>query len=198
MTQLTLEDFSTYSDEELLEKIRQDNDKAFAEIFERYWKRIHAITFSKLGNHEATREIVQEIFLSLWDRRKTLLIHNFSQYIFGCVRFKCLDQIYRKHSHEKYWAYYKQLLEESEESTAHTVEYDDLMDALQAGMERLPEKSKKVFRLSRLEGRSIREIAAALNLSEKAIEYHLTRSLKELRLHLKDFIIPFLTVFGLF
>jgi RNA polymerase sigma-70 factor (ECF subfamily) len=56
-------------------------------------------------------------------------------------------------------------------------------------MEGLPNKTKTVFQLNRLEGRSIPEIAAALNLSEKAIEYHLTRSLKKLRVHLKDFIL---------
>ena len=58
-----------------------------------------------------------------------------------------------------------------------------------AGMEGLPQKTRKVFQLSRLEGRPVAEIAHLLNLSEKAIEYHLMRSLKHLRLHLKELIV---------
>lgn len=60
-------------------------------------------------------------------------------------------------------------------------------------MEGLPQKTKKVFQLNRLEGRSVPEIANVLNLSEKAIEYHLTRSLKHLRVHLKDFMVLVIT-----
>jgi RNA polymerase sigma-70 factor (ECF subfamily) len=60
---------------------------------------------------------------------------------------------------------------------------------VEVAVSRLPEKSQQVFRLNRLEGKSIREIANLMKLSEKAIEYHLTKSLKELRIHLKDFIL---------
>jgi RNA polymerase sigma-70 factor (ECF subfamily) len=63
------------------------------------------------------------------------------------------------------------------------------MASLEERVERLPDKSKKEFRLNHFEGYSVSEIANDLNLSEKAIQYHLTRSLKELRLHLKDFIV---------
>ena len=67
------------------------------------------------------------------------------------------------------------------------VVYDDLSEAVEQAVNKLPEKSREVFRLSRLEGRSKKEIAKLLQLSEKAIEYHLTKSLKELRVQLKDY-----------
>jgi RNA polymerase sigma-70 factor (ECF subfamily) len=92
---------------------------------------------------------------------------------------------------------YKNFIPRQENLTEQTVEFNELLAAIEKRMEYLPEKSKKVFRLNRLEGHSITEIANALNLSEKAIEYHLTRSLKELRLHLKDFIISFVIWFSL-
>lgn len=69
-----------------------------------------------------------------------------------------------------------------------TVEYNDLVKALEEKLKALPEKTQEVFRLNRLEGRSVSEIAHLLKLSEKAIEYHITRSRKELRLLLKDFL----------
>ena len=70
-----------------------------------------------------------------------------------------------------------------------TIEYNDLARALEEKVKVLPEKTQEVFRLNRLEGRSVSEIANQLNLSEKAIEYHITRSRKELKLLLKDFLV---------
>jgi RNA polymerase sigma-70 factor (ECF subfamily) len=88
----------------------------------------------------------------------------------------------------------------SANQTQLDIDYDLLADALEQGMERLPEKTKAVFMLNRLQGKSLPEISKALNLSEKAIQYHLTKSLKELRLHLKDYITPLITIIcsGLF
>ena len=71
------------------------------------------------------------------------------------------------------------------------------MRAVETCVEALPEKSRSVFRLSRLEGVPNREIAERLNLSEKAIEYHLTKSLKIMRLALKDFTLLLLVAFHL-
>jgi RNA polymerase sigma-70 factor (ECF subfamily) len=65
---------------------------------------------------------------------------------------------------------------------------NELMEVIETGMNQLPEKSKKIFKLHQFEGQSIAEIASSLNLSEKAIQYHIRQSSKQLRLHLKDYI----------
>src|SRR5690606_3705051 len=90
---------------------------------------------------------------------------------------------------EKYWDYYQRFIPQMENSTDMDVAYVDLMDAIEQGMQQLPEKSQQVFRLNRLEGHSVSEIASILNLSEKAIRYHLTRSVKKIRVHLKNYIL---------
>jgi RNA polymerase sigma-70 factor (ECF subfamily) len=100
-----------------------------------------------------------------------------------------LNHIASQITREKHWNYYKQFIPLQEDVTANAVEFNELMEALEDGIEHLPEKSKKVFRLNHLEGHSISEIANLLNLSEKAIRYHLTQSVKKLRLHLKDHIL---------
>lgn len=68
-------------------------------------------------------------------------------------------------------------------------QYQDLVAAIEMGLTGLPEKSRKVFKLHRMEGWSVPEIANFLNLSEKAIQYHLTQSVKRLRVHLKNYIL---------
>ena len=69
------------------------------------------------------------------------------------------------------------------------VQFHNLTEAIEEGVQKLPEKTQLVFRLNRMEGKSIAEIAIKLKLSEKAIKYHISRSIKELRFHLKEFLI---------
>jgi RNA polymerase sigma-70 factor (family 1) len=187
--------YSSYRDVELLDAIRHDDEGAFAELFKRYGKKIYKMAYCRIRSREAAEEIVQNLFISLWDKRSMLSIHNLSSYFFTAVKHRALNIIESQILHKKYWNYYKNFIPHQENLTERAVEFNELLEALEEKMEFLPEKSKEVFKLNRLEGHSIGEIANALNLSEKAIQYHITRSLKELRFHLKDFIISFGTLF---
>lgn len=177
----------------MLEAIRKNDEKAFNELFNRYWRKVHAMAYSRVRSKEVTEEIVQDLFTSLWDKRATHSIKNLHSYLFQAVKFKVLNYLESRIVQEKYWDYYKNFVPQKENATQIAVEYDDLMEAIEQGMEHLPEKSKNVFRLHRMEGWSIPEIASRLNLSEKAIQYHLTQSVKKLRVHLKNYILTLTT-----
>lgn len=188
--------FSTNdSDAILLKALQQGDEKAFSLLFERYCDTAHRMAYSKVRSLETTQEIVQELFINLWEKRETLTIRNMSAFIYTCIKNKVLNHIESKIVKEKYWTYYKTFIPQAEDATENTFDFNELEVALEQGINDLPEKSKKVFQLNRLQGRSVPEIAGILNLSEKAIEYHLTRSLKHLRLHLKDFLVlyPFVS-----
>lgn len=180
---------STCTDLELLEAIRHDDEEAFTELFKRHWRKVHAMAYPRVRSEEVTAEIVQDLFITLWDKRASLAITHLHSYLYTAVKNKALNYIESQVVRENYWDYYKKFGPEQENVTQNAVEFDELMEAIENGIQYLPEKSKKVFRLNRLEGRSISEIANTLNLSEKAIQYHLTQSLKKLRLHLKDYIV---------
>jgi RNA polymerase sigma-70 factor (ECF subfamily) len=176
------------SDGELLERISKDDEKAFQMLFERYWEEAHCLAFSKVKSREATQEIVQDLFLTFWTRRHNLRIQNFQHYLRVAIKYKAITHISQLLSRQKTFEDYSEQISVDTEETLQTIEYNDLMNALEERVKILPEKTQEVFRMSRLEGRSVSEIAGLLNLSEKAIEYHITRSRKELRLHLKDFL----------
>jgi len=182
-------ELSNLTDHELLNAISQDDEKAFAELFRRYWKQVHAMAYARVKSKEVTEEIVQDLFASLWDKRATQSIRHLSSYLYQAVKFKVLNYIESRVVREKYWDYYQRFIPQMENSTDMDVAYVDLMDAIEQGMQQLPEKSQQVFRLNRLEGHSVSEIASILNLSEKAIRYHLTRSVKKIRVHLKNYIL---------
>jgi RNA polymerase sigma-70 factor (family 1) len=178
-----------FTEEELVRGLREGNEAAFEAIYKKYWHQLYCAAYSKTQLHPEAEEIVQNIFSTLWEKRQTLLITNLSGYLQVSVRNRIINHIRERITQRKYWEYYKTFIPQQKESTADTVMYDDLAEAVEVAVNRLPEKSRQVFRLNRLEGKSIHEIANLMKLSEKAIEYHLTKSIKELRMHLKDFIL---------
>lgn len=179
-----------HTDADLLSAMKVfDDRKAFEALFNKYWESAKQIAQKKLHDQDAVHEIVQDFFINLWEKRKSLEIQNFGAYLTAALRNRCLNYISAQLVKQKYWNYYKAFIPVVAEVTEMDVRYDNLQEALEEGIRSLPEKSGKVFRLNRLEGKTISEIAKRLNLSEKAIEFHLSRSVKELRLILKDFIL---------
>ncbi len=192
-----LEGYSHYNDQQLLLAIQQDDDKAFAELFRRHWKAVHELAYSKVRSGEVTADIVQDLFITLWDKRHSLVIHNLPAYLATSVKNRVLNYIKSMLVHRKYWKYYSEFLPQHEYTTDNAVEYANLRKAIEHGLRGLPEKSGIVFRLNHLDGLSIAEIASRLNLSEKAIQYHITQSLKHLRIFLKSYLLFFMITCGL-
>ena len=192
-----MKSLNRYTDEELIELIASDDEKAFETLFDRYWEKAHYLATSKLKSKEIAQEIVHDLFLSFWQRRHSLQVENFSHYIQVAIKYKTITYINHQLSKNKYLNDYHHQLQLHEDETLRRVEYNDLLKALEDGIKELPEKTQEVFRLSRMEGRSVTEIANQLNVSEKAIEYHITRSRKELRFYLKDFLFVVFAALGL-
>ncbi|HZX73495.1 MAG TPA: RNA polymerase sigma-70 factor [Cyclobacteriaceae bacterium] len=180
---------SPNAEENILKRLREGDVNAFEIIFKTYWESLFQVAKSKLRSHEEAEEVVQELFASLWQKRNQLMITNLSYYLFSSVRNRIIDRIRSRMVHDKYWSYYKQFMPSNDESTKNQVYYDDLNDALEEAVNKMPDQTQKIFRWNKLEGKSIADIASLMNLSEKAIEYHVSKSLKQLRLYLKDFII---------
>lgn len=177
---------SPQSDQELLRAIRHSDEKAFAELFSRYWEYVYTITYKRIQSEEVTKELVQDLFVSLWNKRATLSIEHLPSYLYICVKNRVLNHVISQNIRKKHWDYYKSFIPEQDIVTDNDVELNELMQCIEEGIDHLPEKSQKVSRLSLMEGRSITEIAILLNLSEKSIYYHLTQSIKKLRVHLKN------------
>lgn len=153
---------SFYSDDELLSAIKQDDEKAYKELFERYWEHVHAITYHMVLSMEATHEIVQNVFVALWEQRTTLSKSNLplslNLIIKNCVlKYMGPELVHKKHC-DNSQSFVDQHL--------HVVDYDvkvnELMQARECGINYHPEKSKKILSFHSLEEPSIVELARRL------------------------------------
>lgn len=177
------------TDEDLINGLRLGSEEAYLEIFNRYWLRLYNAACTKLQSHDEAEEVVQNLFIKIWNNRESLFITNLQAYLFTALRRRILNHVKPKVSSEAYWEYCKKYLPNQERTTEEMVIFNELRSEIEIAVNQLPEKSRQVFRLNKLEGKSVSEIAIFLNLSERAIEYHLTKSTKALRLYLKDFVL---------
>ncbi len=178
-----------HNEQDLIASLKQGDEAAYNYIFKQYWKTLYIQAFTKLQSRAAAEEVVQELFVTLWEKRNTLLVSNLTHYLRLALRNKCIDHIRRKIAKEKHWTYYQSFLPRDSNSVHETVSYNNLMEAVETRIASMPEKTKQIFQLSRFEGKSIPDVAQSIHLSEKAVEYHLSKCLKALKVYLKDFVL---------
>ncbi|WPQ60226.1 RNA polymerase sigma-70 factor [Chitinophaga sancti] len=175
------------TDDLLLRLLQASDENAFRVLYQRYWKKLFTTACYKLKSKEAAEEIVQNIFVSLWEKRATLQIESLENYLFIAVKYKVINYVESLMVRQ---AGQKQLAgNTTDESTEATIMINDLHAAIQQALTQLPAKTREVFTMSRFEKYSVREIARHMNLTEKAVEYHITQSLKLMRVSLKDYMV---------
>ncbi len=177
---------NTPSDKELLEAIKQDDHAAFEILFNRYWDYLFGIVYRRLNDREETLDVVQDIFVYLWNSRASLSVKSgLEPYLFSAARNQ-LYSLYRRNQ-------LRQVKEEMQAVVSVPLEADGQLlfrevDRLVTDeLQKMPDNVRKCFTLSREEGKSIREIAAELTLSEKTVKNNISDALKRLRLHLGSY-----------
>ena len=151
---------SSYSDDELLSAIRQDDEKAFAELFERYWKQVHTLAYALVLSMDATQEIVQNVFISMWEQRATLSNSHLPSYLNIEIKNSVLNYIDSQLNHRPQWHFYKHF--SAQRAHVSDARINELMEALDYRINDLPEKSKKIFRVPQLGGVFMGEFARSL------------------------------------
>ncbi|GAA4312910.1 RNA polymerase sigma-70 factor [Compostibacter hankyongensis] len=174
--------------------LRYGDSAAFTEIYNRFWDKLFSVAVNKLdGDLELAEELVQDIFLDVWQRRKTLAITGkLSAYLATAMKYKVIDsRIKRKRAKDflQNAALYPPI---ADTSTEEQLSFDELRDRLAALVKELPRKCRLVYTLSKEAGFSQKEIARRLNISEKTVESHLSRAMKLLRAGLQHIFIFFL------
>lgn len=176
-----------FSDQELVHLLQSGNEAAFTELYNRYWDKLFAIAAHKLQNLAEAEEVVQDIYLELWNRRAGLQITtSLPAYLSTAVKFKVINILALRHRRLRYQEHAVQSAAAGDLSTEQWLRFGELQSRLAALVNELPDKCRLVFRLSREEGLSHKEIAATIGVAEKTVEAHLSRALRTLRTQLRS------------
>lgn len=181
--------YKAFDDAILLKLLKAGDGSALEAIYARYSEMVLLAALKKVRSKAVAEELVQNIFISLWVKRETAQIQQLQAYLQSAIRYQVIDYIRSQLIREKYYQSAGAQMTIQENLSESRLLLHELSKAIDTTIKKLPQKTQEIFRLSRYEKRSVKEIAQYMNLSEKAVEYHVTQSLKFMRLHLKDFII---------
>lgn len=167
----------------LLKLIQQGDKQAFKYLFDSFFAALCRFLRVYTGEHSIAEEIALDVFTSVWEKRKTLEIKiSWKAYLFQAARNKALNYI---RDNERYvfvsdWSLHEQTFWD------HSLELQELERLIQEAICTLPDLSRKIFRKSRVEYQSNKEIAQELNISVKYVEAQITKALKQIKKYLDD------------
>ena len=181
------------NEKEAIIKLKTCNDKAaFAFLYRSYWAKVYNFTRLYITSAVDVEEIVQEVFIKIWENREALdEEQNFAGYLFITMRNLVFNRS-RKNLNEPF--YQLSVIEAVEESYDIEEELDaaNLRTHISALISMLPPRQQEVFRLSRDEELSYREIAERLQISERTVEHHLRCPKVSTKKHQTLFTVPFI------
>ena len=177
--------YRAYSDAELTGLLKLSDEHAFKEIYERYNSLLYIHAFKKLPNREEAKDVVQEVFSMIWDRREYIEVKiNLAGYLYTCVHHKILDHFVHLKTADKYIDSLQHFLDENRYSTDHLIREKQLFEIIEREIAALPPKMRVVFELSRKDHLSHKEIAEQLGISEETVKSQVKNALKILRVKL--------------
>lgn len=175
------------TDEQLLQQIQQGDKAAFRILFDRHYKTLLAVAVNMLKDVNAAKDATQDVFLQVWKKRESLNVKSAPiAYLKRAVINRALNQIKSR----KGFVTEEHIVDmHSREPAANqTLEAQDVEKAMKVALDSLPERCRLVFVLRRLEGLSLKEIAAKLDISPKTAENQMTKALKVLKTAMQPFV----------
>jgi RNA polymerase sigma-70 factor (family 1) len=166
----------------ILKEFKNGNHAAFEKIFERYSKQLFQFSLSYLKSEEVAEDIVQEVFIKIWNNRKEIKTDtSFQSYLFtitlNSVR-KYFNQLSRLNELKHDILFDSSRLKPNFDDRS---DYQILLDKLEELIKQMPEKRREVFIKKKIEEKSLKEISEELNITTKTVEYHITEAMRFLK-----------------
>jgi RNA polymerase sigma-70 factor (ECF subfamily) len=175
-------DYSTYTDQELTILLKAGDHQAFTVVFNRYSGLLYAHAFNKLRNEADARDVVQEMFISLWAKHLNLDAgNNLSGYLYTSVRNSIFNMIKHKKVVSAYAETFTRINEQYTASTDHLVRERQFSAMIENEIAALPTRMRAVFDLRRLENLSNKEIAKRLDITESTVADQMKKALRILK-----------------
>ncbi len=173
----------------IIKQLQDGNEKVFEQIVREYWPRMFKFALIYTQNNETSQELVQDTFLVLWNNRAILKDNtNLITYLMVVLRNKCLNLLEQARIRQLYieeiddeTIYQRANLYVLQDEASQIVESEDLHKAIERALSKVPVKTREVFMLSRYDGLKNQQIAETKNISQKTVEYHISKALQILK-----------------
>ncbi len=177
-----------YSEAFLLAQLAEDSEFAFRKVFELYHSKIYKVAMMYVKSIPAAEEIVQDVFLKLWTKRKTLQsIQSLESWLFIVTKNHTFNVLKKQanelHAKDK-WAEQAVLIDDTLESKVISSDYQRLINE---AILRLPPQQQKIYRLAKEQGMSYEAIGNELALSPLTVKTHMARALAALRILMNSY-----------
>jgi len=174
---------SKYEDDStIILKIKKGEDSAFEQLYYKYVDKVFYFCLRYLKSREDAEGLTQEIFIKLWEIRDSLNPElSLNSYIFTTAKNTIFNKNRKKINEQAYKEYLRNHLDNVYDKTENDVMLNEVRSWINKAVEELPPQRKHIFKLSRFEGLSYKEISSHLNLSERTVESHIRLALKTIR-----------------
>lgn len=177
-----------FTNEVLIELLRDENQEAFKELYDRYWLKLYSIAYKKIKAKENAKELVQDLFLSLWSRRKEIVLYStVDNYLMSALKKSIITYIQTNSNQSAHLVSYHQQQQHEDNTTESSLILNELLQLIDDHVTVLPAHCQKIFILSRFQHLSHKEIADHLNISTKTVANQINKALRLLKLPLKEY-----------
>lgn len=175
------------SDAELTVLLKSGDQIAFTEVYDRYLKVLYAIAYNRLRNTQTAEDVVHDVLVSLWKNRDSAEIENLSAYLATATKYMIFHKIKRlqKFSSEAFDSEHLDLVMDNED-LEDRIHYKRLLEMVNEEVEKLPKKCRLIFKYSREEHLSNKEISEKLDISTSTVENQINTALSRLRKKVKN------------
>ncbi|MCC8423475.1 RNA polymerase sigma-70 factor [Mucilaginibacter sp. UR6-11] len=165
------------------------NEAVFEKLFKTHFKELHAYAYSLLKDWDVAEEIIQGVFLKLWEKNNLVVIDaSIRSYLYKSVYHDSLNHLRQQKVHLRYQTLTVHAMKNETDDTASKITLSEMQQKLHYALNKLPEKCRAVFHLSRFEELKYKEIAAHLGISIKTVETQMVKALKILRSELSEYL----------
>jgi RNA polymerase sigma-70 factor (ECF subfamily) len=172
-----------FDERDFVEGLRENNPQSFKVLYEKYAPKLHAFSSRFNFTRQEAVEIVQETFIRIWQSRQSIYPDKyFNTFLITIAKHLIYNQIRRNTYRARYVNEQKSGIEKIASDAANERELQKL---IHKGMGNLPDRCRKIFSKSRIEGLSNGEIADEMNISKSTVENQLNKALKKMRLYLQ-------------
>ncbi len=190
---------ASQTDIELIHELSNGNVFAFDTIYEKYAEKLYAFSWKYLKSKEEAEELVQSVFLKVWENRNKLKKGtSFKSFLFTIA----YNEICNKFRKKKYLSeFVKETMSTESDVSAGTeeeIDYRFALEQIEQILARLPEKQRVIFIKSRFDGKSAKEIAEELGVTPGTVDNYISKAVKFIRSNMQDNHITVVLLFSLY